>query len=67
MIVAKTKMKKIPKACNKCALSAFIDLFDKHCFITGKQCPREIKPSGNVEYTRPEWCPLQEVKDKSHE
>lgn len=66
MIVAKTKMKKIPKACNKCALSSY-DYFDRHCFITGKQCPREIKPSGNIGYKRPEWCPLREVKEKGHE
>lgn len=35
MIVAKTKMKKIPKACNKCALASY-DYFDRHCFVTGK-------------------------------
>ena len=66
MIVAKTKMKKIPKACNKCSLSV-IRYFDRSCVVTNKVCPQEYKPSGNIGYKRPEWCPLREVKDKGHE
>lgn len=62
MIVAKTKMKKIPDSCNKCGLKTY-SFEGTRCFITGKVCPMEKSEHGNWRYTHPNWCPLIEVKD----
>lgn len=64
MIIAKTKMKKIPKSCNKCSLS-IIRYFDRSCVVTNKVCPQEIKSGGTIVYTRPEWCPLRRLEEKA--
>lgn len=62
MIVAKTKMKKIPESCNKCNLS-YADLYGRFCRIQNKLCPMEQSEHKNWKYTRPDWCPLQEVEE----
>lgn len=67
MIVAKTRIKKIPEGCNKCKLSvierySYIDSM-RICGITKKECPMEYSEHKNLKYIRPDWCPLVEVKD----
>lgn len=62
MIVAKTKMKKIPESCNKCALS-YIGMNGRFCKIEKAMCPMERSEHKNLKYTRPDWCPLQEVEE----
>lgn len=65
MIVAKTKMKRIPDTCKKCSLSVVQQYgfgnTDRVCCVNGYVCPLETKPSGNVGYTKPTWCPLMEI------
>ena len=63
MIVAKTRLKRIPKTCGQCSFTCENWGGDKFCRITKKDCPLEIKPSGNVAYGKPSWCPLVDVKD----
>lgn len=65
MIVAKTKMKRIPDTCKKCGFSNFYPEMryeGKYCKITGYDCPMETKPSGNVGYGKPNWCPLMDIE-----
>lgn len=66
MIVAKTKMKKIPESCNKCSLArieySHWNDTQRYCWITKKDCPMEKSEHGNWKYTRPDWCPLMEVE-----
>lgn len=62
MIVAKTKMTRLPETCKKCSLSqvehyGFCDT-ERYCGITNRACPTEKKQSGNVGYGKPDWCPL---------
>lgn len=64
MIVAKTKMKKIPESCNKCSLS-IVESYSwtesyRFCPITKKECPMVRSEHKNMKYTRPDWCPLME-------
>lgn len=61
MIVAKTKLKKIPKTCKECSISKS-DWDTRICGINGKECPVERKPSGNIGYCKPGWCPLVEIE-----
>lgn len=60
MIVAKTKMKKIPESCNKCGFSTYSYDYRVCFFETNKICPMVRTENGNKKYTRPEWCPLME-------
>lgn len=64
-IYAKTRLRKIPKTCKECTLSA-IEFYhhdsERVCTITGKSCPIEKKASGNWGYTKPDWCPLVECR-----
>lgn len=73
MIIAKTKLKKLPSSCKDCKFK-MIDykwhgpyeccVNSSTCFFTGKTCPMEKKESGNTGYAdRPKWCPLEEVQD----
>lgn len=66
MIVAKTRMKKIPKTCKDCPLSIvqfdWGNLSHRICGINSKDCPQEKKPSGNYGYGKPCWCPLVEIE-----
>ena len=46
MIVAITKMSRIPKACKDCKLSE-IELYGRRCKIENRTCPIEQKKRGN--------------------
>lgn len=76
MIVAKTKLKKIPEKCIKCKFcyepGGFGVAFDKHmiaykyklkrCFLTGVQVPYIFdKEKRTGEYTKCKSCPLEET------
>lgn len=61
MIVAKTRMKKIPESCNKCKLS-YVDLHGRFCRVNASMCPMERSEHKNLKYIRPDWCPLIEMK-----
>lgn len=64
MIVAKTRIKKIPDTCKKCALSYIPrGTNERVCVVTQICCPSETRPSGNKAYCRPRWCPLIELKE----
>lgn len=64
MIVAKTKMKKIPESCNKCDLSIYNiqewSASKRYCAITEKTCPMKKTSEGEWKHVRPKWCPLME-------
>lgn len=66
MIVAKTKMKKIPENCKKCSISYSNEfsggVYDRVCRIKHRICPKEKKTSGNVGYGIPSWCPLMYIE-----
>ena len=71
MIVIETKLKVLPKKCNKCKYS-YLRYDDRFCavsFINGvnRICPYEYNESKrNCEYGKPDWCPLKEIdKDGS--
>lgn len=69
MIVAKTKMRKIPKSCKTCSLRHDERMsqgqYYSLCCITLRSCPMEKKKSGNYGYIRPTWCPLMEVEESA--
>lgn len=60
MIVAKTNLKKIPEACNKCKFSQFNRYFNiRRCtLLNDKRCKKAIVGSGNWVYIRLPECPL---------
>lgn len=62
MIVAKTKMKKIPESCKDCAFSKYMYDYRICAFESGRICPMVRTKNGNKKYIRPKWCPLMEVK-----
>ena len=63
MIIAKTRLKKIPNNCRECAFSARNHWAEeRHCRITMKDCPWIKKPSGNFAYGKAPNCPLVEVE-----
>lgn len=61
MIVAQTKMKRMPDTCKKCSLS-YIAEEGRACGEVGRYCPTEQAPSGNTRYVKPDWCPLMEIE-----
>lgn len=63
MIVAKTRLKRIPKTCKECTLSYVPCFDDRVCSIKQMVCPMEVRPSGNLAYCKPGWCPLVELKE----
>lgn len=66
MIIVKTKMRKFPENCKKCALSIVEHDWigsQRVCRIFWRACPMEAEDGGNEKYTKPEWCPL--VKTES--
>lgn len=65
MIVAKTKMRRIPKTCKECKLSKHSFYGDRVCAVVGKDCPTSFC-SGNWKYGKPAWCPLVEIKQEAH-
>lgn len=60
MIVAKTNLKKIPEACNKCKFSKFNRFYQKRCctLLNDKLCEKTKSKSGNDAYIRLTNCPL---------
>ena len=68
MIILKTKLK-IPSSCTKCPFS-ITDYGGRHCFVARENgCPKEIPyefvaEKKNWRYTKPQWCPLIDVKDE---
>ena len=78
MIIAHTKLKKIPDKCNKCKFCMDIDItrkssvesnyyaityMRKKCYLTGVEVPYVYnKDKNNWEYTKCKSCPLFEVK-----
>lgn len=65
MIIAKTKMQKMPKTCKTCALSN-VDSWtgDRICVVKNRLCPLEITGHGRIAYAKPSWCPLIETKEE---
>lgn len=64
MIAAKTRMKKIPNTCKECRVSYIDWTGSRFCNASGRDCPMEMKKSGNMGYYRPSWCPLVEISDQ---
>lgn len=67
MIVAKTRMKRIPDTCKKCSLSNIVKLplneSYRVCGITGYDCPTVIASNGCYTYKKSKDCPLIEMED----
>jgi hypothetical protein len=63
MIIAETKLKRIPDNCAKCKLSYLEGQYsyNRICSITNKVLEMQKVESGNKAYVRPSWCPLKEV------
>lgn len=72
MIVIETKLKVMPKKCNKCKYSYMhygksMSGNDRFCSVSfiddmNRVCPYEFnKEKNNWEYTKPEWCPLKQL------
>ena len=62
MIVAKTRLKKMPKTCKQCHYRMLYPVGGKDiCRIAGLFCPWEKKPNGMFGLGKPDWCPLMEV------
>lgn len=65
MIVAKTKMRKLPENCKKCMMSSVE--YDwpysyRVCRILGVVCPTERSDRGNEKYGKLDDCPLFEMQ-----
>lgn len=60
MIVAITKLRKLPKTCKECRLSNHEFGGDRFCTIAKKECPVDLY-SGRWVYGKPGWCPLAEI------
>ena len=67
MIIAKTKMRKIPESCGKCGISMvfrFNGVDRRICPVMRRDCPMEkCAQNGCMKYTKPAWCPLEEAKE----
>lgn len=79
MIIAKTKLRKIPDVCLKCRFCTNVDVvrktsknngyiaqsyMKKKCYLTGTEVPYIYNTAKrNWEYTKCKSCPLQEVYD----
>lgn len=72
MIVAVTKLKRIPEKCTKCVFSQ-VDYWSyyprvnigRQCTLTHRALPMDKSPKGNMQYIKPYWCPLKEVSQDS--
>lgn len=62
LIVAKTRMRKIPKSCKVCSLSFQNWTGERTCAVTKMDCPFEQSQNGNWKYGKPGWCPLVELE-----
>lgn len=66
MIVAKTRLKKMPKTCKQCDYRALYPVDGEDiCRIAGAFCPWENKPDGMFGLGKPDWCPLMDVEELS--
>ena len=66
MIVAKTRMKEMPKTCTQCNYRTLYHGFgEDFCRIAGAFCPWEKKPNGMVGLGKPDWCPLMDAAELS--
>ena len=63
MIMAKTRLRKMPENCGKCALSRQNWTGERECAINRRLCPEERKSSGRFGYYKPSWCPLVERRE----
>lgn len=64
MIVAKTRLRKIPQSCNKCPFSRMDGAFNSSyrvCIFTETVCRKEKMLSTNWKYVRNADCPLSET------
>ena len=62
MIIAKTRIKEMPKTCKQCDYRALYPVEGEEiCGIYGSFCPWEMKPNGMYGLGKPDWCPLMEV------
>lgn len=60
MIVAKTRMKKIPESCKDCKFST-TEYGGRCCRIAIRFCPMKQSEHKNWKYFKPDWCPLIEI------
>ena len=66
MIVAKTRLKKMPKTCKQCIYRELYPVGGEDiCRIAGMFCPWEKKPNGMVGLGKPDWCPLMDAAELS--
>jgi len=63
IIIAQTKMKRIPDRCTQCKLSYVQNYYDRYCAVTGKLLETQKVESGNKAYVRPKNCPLKDVEN----
>ena len=61
MIIAKTRLKRMPRTCRECTISLNDGWGERVCGITKKDCPLEVV-NGRVRYGKPGWCPLREQR-----
>lgn len=62
IIVAKTRLRKLPKTCKECSVARSDSWTgDRFCGASNRICPMEVTPSGRVAYCKPSWCPLVEI------
>lgn len=66
MIIAKTRMRRIPDNCKDCSFYFWQRYYKKHyCGITGKDINKEfISEKRNWCNVKPKDCPLKEVNEK---
>lgn len=66
MIVAKTRMKEMPKTCAQCHyLTTYTATGEEICRIVRAFCPWEKKPNGMFGLGKPDWCPLMDSAELS--
>ena len=66
MIVAKARLKKMPKTCKQCDYRALYPVEGEDiCRIAGAFCPWEKKPNGMFGLGKPDWCPLMDADELS--
>ena len=62
VIVAKTRMRKLPKSCKDCNLSFQNWVGERTCAVKKKDCQIEHTQNGQWKYGKPIWCPLMEME-----
>lgn len=64
MIVARTRLRKIPENCGKCPLSYNDWASGRMCGAKHRDCEYSRTAHGNWAFIRPNWCPLIEIKEE---